>query len=410
MLSGGVGGGSVYWGSRNEPRICRGVVVLFAWVSIQHRHLDKFVQLYASLGWNSLVCYADFLNIFDPERATSLAFLVLNELVEELRMKLRPVVFVGLSGASKACMCRVLQIIEGRCGSPLYMAECQMIRACVSGHIYDSSPIELISDLGARFAIHPAVLKVPGSSQLISWLAKGVSSGLDALYLTRFDSQRDEYWRTLCSSVNIGAPFLIMCSEKDDRAPYKVICDFTKSIQELGADVQLVKFKDSPHLGHYKNYPAQYRAAVTIFLEKASSVYSHKIPQFKGERRGMEGDGMPELICDLQNAAVNSNQSFRRVAVGPSDHFFLPSSADSQDGREHHPPMHDQKERISPLSSPQGISAHSVLGQFLFDVCVPKNVEGWDIKFHGSLNGQPLASARRHSPFPVSKLIRRSRL
>ena len=80
-------------------------------------------------------------------------------------------------------------------------AECRMIRACVSGHIYDSSPIELISDLGARFAIHPAVLKVPGSSQLISWLAKGVSSGLDALYLTRFDSQRDEYWRTLCSSV-----------------------------------------------------------------------------------------------------------------------------------------------------------------------------------------------------------------
>lgn len=79
--------------------------------------------------------------------------------------------------------------------------ECQMIRTCVSGHIYDSSPVELISDLGVRFAIHPTILKMPGSSQLISWLAKGVSSGLDALYLTRFDSQRDEYWRTLCSSV-----------------------------------------------------------------------------------------------------------------------------------------------------------------------------------------------------------------
>ena len=45
-----------------------------------------------------------------------------------------------------------------------------------------------------------------------------------------------------------------MCSEKDDRAPYKVICDFTKSIQELGADVQLVKFKDSPHLGLSQTY------------------------------------------------------------------------------------------------------------------------------------------------------------
>lgn len=161
--------------------------------------------------------------------------------------------------------------------------------------------------------------------------------------------------------------------------------------------------------GHYKNYPAQYRAAVTTFLEKASSVYSHKIPQLKGEIRGMESDEMSELICDLQNAAVNSNQSLRRVAVGPSDHFFLPSSAESQDGREH-PSSPDQKERTSPLSNPPGISAHSVLGQFLFDVCVPKNVEGWDIKFHGSLNGQPLASARRHSPFPGTKFIRRSRL
>ena len=40
-----------------------------------------------------------------------------------------------------------------------------------------------------------------------------------------------------------------MCSEKDDRAPYEVICNFTKSIQELGADVQLIKFNGSPHLG-----------------------------------------------------------------------------------------------------------------------------------------------------------------
>lgn len=40
-----------------------------------------------------------------------------------------------------------------------------------------------------------------------------------------------------------------MCSEKDDRARYEVICNFTLSIQELGADVQLVKFNGSPHLG-----------------------------------------------------------------------------------------------------------------------------------------------------------------
>lgn len=30
--------------------------------------------------------------------------------LQELRLKLRPIVFVALSGASKACMCRVLQV------------------------------------------------------------------------------------------------------------------------------------------------------------------------------------------------------------------------------------------------------------------------------------------------------------
>lgn len=44
-----------------------------------------------------------------------------------------------------------------------------------------------------------------------------------------------------------------MCSEKDDRAPYDIICNFTKSIQELGADVQLVKFNGSPHLGLFQS-------------------------------------------------------------------------------------------------------------------------------------------------------------
>lgn len=163
--------------------------------------------------------------------------------------------------------------------------------------------------------------------------------------------------------------------------------------------------------GHYRHYPIQYRAVVTNLLDKAASVYSQKI-QLLGERASMQGmhDEISELICDLQNAAVNSNQSFRRVAQGPSDHFFLPSSAEYQNGRESPSLQDEQKDRSIYLPNPSSINAHSVLGQFLFDVCVPKNVEGWDIKFGGSLNGQPFASARRNSPIRGFKCTRRSRL
>jgi len=77
----------------------------------------------------------------------------------------------------------------------------QLLRKCLSGQIYDSGPIDVTSDFGFRFALHPSIAKVPGPSKLVSWVAKSVTSGLDALYLTRFESQAAEHWQALYSSV-----------------------------------------------------------------------------------------------------------------------------------------------------------------------------------------------------------------
>lgn len=77
----------------------------------------------------------------------------------------------------------------------------RLVSSCISGQIYDSDPIEFTNDLGARFALHRSILKLPGTSKLVSLFAKGVTSSLDALFLTRFGSQRAEYWQTLYSSV-----------------------------------------------------------------------------------------------------------------------------------------------------------------------------------------------------------------
>ena len=79
--------------------------------------------------------------------------------------------------------------------------EYQLVRNCISGHVFDSSPVDFTSDLGTRHALPTTIQKMPGSSKLVSWVAKGIASGLDALYLTRFESQRTEYWQALYSSV-----------------------------------------------------------------------------------------------------------------------------------------------------------------------------------------------------------------
>ncbi|XP_016714651.1 uncharacterized protein [Gossypium hirsutum] len=338
----------------------------------------------------------------------SLAFVLLNELIEELKIRTCPVVCVAFSGSPKACMYKVFQIIQGMGEAQLNLDGSHLVRNCISGQIYDSSPIDFASDLNARFALHPAIRKMPGPSKLVSWIAKGISSGLDGLYLTGFESQRAEYWQTLYSSVDLDAPYLILCSENDDLASYPVINNFTECLQDRGADIMVVKWDGSPHLEHYKHYPIQYRAVVASFLEKATSVYSHRIKKL-GETNGMH-DEISELIFNLLKATVNSNQSLRRVAIGPSDHFFLPSSAECHNGRETNSKQDEQRERLFSLPVPPTINAHSVLGQILFDACVPKNIEGWDIRFSGCVKGKPFSSDRRSSCFLGIKSSRRSRL
>ncbi|KAG9137061.1 hypothetical protein Leryth_019005 [Lithospermum erythrorhizon] len=349
-----------------------------------------------------------FLNPFIHERATSLAISLLCQLVQELRHRPCPLILAAFSGGSKACMYNFFQIIEGRCEAQLDLEDSRLVSSCIAGHIYDSCPVDFSYDLGARFALPPTILKMPGSGKLVSLLARGVTSSLDALFLTSFGPQRSEYFQTLCSSVNLGAPFLILCSESDDLAPCSIICNFARSLQDLGGNVKLVKWNDSPHVGHFRSDPCEYIAAVAELLELSASVFAFKIKKFE-ETTGMqyETDKMSKLICDLQNAASDSNQSLRRVALGPNDHFFVSSSVDYQKDESNILPD-DRKER--PPWPNSEISANSVLGQVLFDACVPKNVEGWDIRFSGSLNGQPFASARKYSGFNAIKRIRRSRL
>lgn len=386
-------------------------MVVFSWVSVGERQLTNQVDLYRSLGWDCLVSSADFLTAFHPEKATGLAFSVLSELIKKLRINRCPVVFVSLSGGSKACLYKALQIIQGTCEGQLTSDDNQMVRSCLSAHIYDSGPLDFSSDFAAQFALHPTILKRPGASKLMSWLAKGLSSSLDALFLTKFRSQHAEYWQALYSSTYMGAPYLVFCSKSDTLAPFQIVCSFAHRLRNLGGDVELVKWDLSPHAGHYEHHPEQYKIAVSCLMEKASIVYSHKTRDFDMEKSRMETmhDDIAELFCSLQKAAGDSSQSLRGIAIEPSGQYTTPSSATQQADSS---PLQDQaRERSGHFINPPSINAHSILGQALFDACVPKNVEGWDIKFSGTLNGQPLASAsRRSSPPQRVKSILRSKL
>ncbi|WOL02788.1 hypothetical protein Cni_G11507 [Canna indica] len=392
-------GGRFYWGSKDGAV---GIVVVFAWLSSEERHLKPYIRLYSSSGWRSLVCHADFLTLFFPEKAASLADGVLKELLQELKTRPSPVVFAAFSGGPKGCMYKVLQLIDKKCKGQLDQDEYQLVKDCLCGQIYDSAPVDFTSDLGTRFVLHPSVLKMRHPPRVVSWAAKAFSSGLDTLFISRFEADRADYWQTLYSSVNVG-PFLIFCSEDDDLAPFQIICNFAQRLQELGGDVTLIKWKSSPHVGHYKLHASDYRAGVHELLGKAAETYSQR----RQPSQLLMGTPTPESVRNLHKVAMSSGESLRTVAVNQSDHIFLPSSLEHNDTSDS---MLQNGELFNVQNAPS-INAHGVLGQILFDVCVPKNIEGWDMKPSSSLNGrQTFASARRHSPFSSMKCIRRSRL
>ncbi|XLR47409.1 hypothetical protein S83_032069, partial [Arachis hypogaea] len=58
---------------------------------------------------------------FHDENVMSLAFSVLKELIEELRIRPCPVVFATFSAGSKACLNKVFQLIEGGCEVRIHM-------------------------------------------------------------------------------------------------------------------------------------------------------------------------------------------------------------------------------------------------------------------------------------------------
>ncbi|CAN1273967.1 hypothetical protein LINPERPRIM_LOCUS15242 [Linum perenne] len=406
-------GGRYYWGRRGGVKR-EGIVVVFAWMSSQPKHVKTYVDLYSSLGWDSLVCHSQFLNMFFPDKAERLAFELLNELIEELKTGPCPLVFAPFSGGPNACMYKVLQVSQSDNYFGIRMDDCRLVKDCLSGHIYDSCPVDFTSDLGRRFVVHPSVLKTQHPPRIISWIANGISNGLDALFLSRFEAQRAEYWQTLYSSANMGAPYLLFCSEQDDLAPHQVIRNFAGRLQELGADVKLVMMNGSPHVGHYRLYPVDYKAAITELLGKAGGVYSKRIRRLEGEGMGLEGghNDISDPMSNLRKAAGSSNQSFGGDNIASGDHFMMPTSVEYYEGRGVGSVQGQHKEDLIRVRDrgPPTINAHGVLGQILFDVCVPEYVEDWDIKSSASLSRHPYTFTRRHTTFNPMKCIRRSRL
>eukprot|EP01018_Ginkgo_biloba_P036663 Gb_23053 [translate_table: standard] len=372
--------GSCYWGRNDEDS--RGIVVELAWMLSRRRNLEPYVRLYQSFRWDSLVCHSHLLNLFFPGQATLLALSVLDELAKEVEKRPRPVIFAAFSGAPKSCLYKVFQILQGKCGGLNFdSGKYELVRKCIAGQIYDSSPVDFISELGANFAVHPTVLNLSQPPRVLRWGAQATAWALDALFLNRFETQRAEYWQTLYSSVNMG-PILILCSEDDDLAPFQTICNFASRLRKLGGDVKLVVWKGSPHVGHYRHHPEEYRDAVLKLLTAASLFYSQRMEKLLHQefiRRGPNCK-MSESVCSADKGAALSHENSHRIASGQTISYYLPSFPEAQTFKCLGSFTDGQKGKMAQIQSCSNPDARSILHNLLFDVDLPKDIEDWEIE------------------------------
>lgn len=122
----------------------------------------------------------------------------------------------------------------------------------------------------------------------------------------------------------------------------------------------------------------------------------------------MEGtkDEITDPFSGLRKATMSST-SFQGFALAPSDNLSS-SSTEYYVGKGVGTIADERKGGFIHLPSRPSINANGVLGQILFDVCVPKNVEDWCIRSNSK--NALVAGTRKHVPFNPIKCIRRSRL
>ncbi|KAL0897215.1 hypothetical protein Bca101_081176 [Brassica carinata] len=241
---------------------------------------------------------------------------------EELKAKPVPLVFASFSGGHNACIYKVLQILERICETGLSQDDCS----------------------------------------------------LDYVFLNRFESQRAEFWQTLYSTITMRVPYLILCSENDDLAPYQTIHNFATCLQELGGNVKLVKWNDSPHV------------IIGITKSTTKQLYPtscRKQRRFTCRRREAMKEETP---CDDEisveptqqtfggsGSTSGLNQSFNGTLLVTTDHFFVPSTVGYYVGNGGGSVQDEHKQDLIRLFSAQnedkdGVRPNGVLGQILFDV------------------------------------------
>lgn len=106
--------------------------------------------------------------------------------------------FELFSGATKNCFYQLLQLLA----TPEYSNVKQRVR----GVLYDSSPVDFVSDLGYHAIVNATGLK----NCFFRYCLRGVQRTLDFFFKRIFEQDREVYWKTLLDLTVCAMSIIIL--------------------------------------------------------------------------------------------------------------------------------------------------------------------------------------------------------
>lgn len=228
----------------------RPLVLLYGWLGAKAKHIHKFSNFYAGLGYDVLRVKMEASQLLFLKRSQKICSDILDFASQPAREQ-QPILVHGFSVGGYLYSETLNKVLSG------HDQRYYLVGKRIRGHIFDS-PVD--AD-GIAHGTSRAVTEVAALQKIIE-----MSLALQLRYLRR--SSLEHYWKmsAIFHGNPLASPSLMLYSKSDQIALVGPIERAMKQWREKGVPVTSHCWADSKHVSHYHKYPDEYLEHVILFL------------------------------------------------------------------------------------------------------------------------------------------------
>lgn len=239
-------------------KVERPLLILFAWLFAQERHLDKYRILYMERGFDVLTIKVNVWDFLIPQSGSQKIAAYIVRFMIEHRHRYRAYIFhafsVGAYQMGELFVCLGKEINKQTQGET---------RNMLKGIVYDSALDIDEAPLGLS--------KATTNNSVLQW---AIMTLMNAHLRLCYHIATRHY---ISSSQEIrankfGCPTLVFLSKDDEVANYEHQFEIIDQWRQDGVPVTTVCWDQSPHVSHFFKHPDEYRSFLDDFLKNTAKI------------------------------------------------------------------------------------------------------------------------------------------